>query len=180
MALLYLKKLFIMKIKHYFLLCVFTLFSLGLNAQSNVGTVDTDLILSKMPEFKQVQDDAQKYNAELEKDLQGKITTYQEKVADYQKNLETYSDVLKKTKEDEILKLETEIQQFRQNGTQLIQIKQQDLLRPLYEKMAKAIEEVAQANKYTQILNLGGAELAYFDPNHDITKKVMAKLGIKE
>ena len=46
--------------------------------------------------------------------------------------------------------------------------------------MTKTIAEIAKAENYSQILNLGGVELAYSDPAHDLTQKVMTKLGIKQ
>lgn len=154
-------------------------FSTSVFSQTKVGTVDTDLILSKMPEFTQVQEGSKKYNAELETELKKKLENYEAKLKVYEAEVKGYSAVMKKTKEDELIRLENEIKQFQSNGTQLLQLKQQELLRPLYEKMAKTIEEVAKSKGYSQILTLGGVELAYFDPTHDITKLVMTKLGIK-
>ena len=167
-----------MKLKYLLTVFAFVMFSLIANAQSKVGTVDTDYIISKMPEFTSVQEQAKAYNADLEKQLQSKVADYQSKLEIYQKG--GFSDVMKKTKEEELIRLEQEINQFKQNGVQLAQLKQQELLRPLYQKITKAISEIAKAGNYSQILNLGGVELAYFDEGHDITKKVMAKLGIKE
>lgn len=167
-----------MKLKYFLTAIAFVAFTLVSNAQSKVGTVDTDYIVSKMPEFTTVQEQAKTYNADLEKQLQGKVTDYQNKLTAYQKG--GFSDVMKKTKEEELIRLEQEINQFKQNGIQLAQLKQQELLRPLYQKITTAISEIAKAENYSQILNLGGVELAYFDQNNDITKKVMAKLGIKE
>lgn len=164
-----------MKLHYFFIAVLFTAFTF---AQDKVGTVNTDLIISKMPEFTKVQEDAKKYSDELDKQLKEKLEDYKTKVEAYQKG--GFTDVMKKTKEDELIRLEGEIQQFRQNGTQMVQLKQQDLLRPLYEKMAKVIEEVAVAEGYSQILNLGSVELAYFSPSHDVTAIVLTKLGIKE
>ena len=167
-----------MNIKYFFLVCSIVLFSSFSYAQAKVGTVDTDYIVSKMNEFKTVQEQAKTYNEDLEKQLQAKVTDYQAKLATYQKG--GFSDVMKKTKEEELIRLEQEITQFKQNGVQLAQLKQQELLRPLYQKITKAISEIAKAGNYSQILNLGGVELAYFDEKQDITKAVMTKLGIKE
>ena len=167
-----------MKLKYLLTVFAFVMFSLIANAQSKVGTVDTDYIISKMPEFTSVQEQAKAYNADLEKQLQSKVADYQSKLEIYQKG--GFSDVMKKTKEEELIRLEQEINQFKQNGVQLAQLKQQELLRPLYQKITKAISEIAKAGNYSQILNLGSVELAYFDEGHDITKKVMAKLDIKE
>ena len=74
--------------------------------------------------------------------------------------------------------MENEIAKFRQNGAQLVQIEQNRLLQPLYQKIGQALEEVAKAEKYTQVFTITTSGLAYVDPNYDLTKKVAAKLGI--
>ncbi len=37
------------------------LISININAQTKVGTIDTDYVLAKMPEFKKVQEDLNAY-----------------------------------------------------------------------------------------------------------------------
>ena len=62
----------------------------------------------------------------------------------------------------------------------LMQLKQNELMRPLYKKLNDAIELVAKENKFTQILTVQGNQFAYIDEKFDITKLVMNKLGLKE
>ena len=92
-------------------------FSLTVHAQSKVGTVNVNTILSKLPELTQVQKSMAEYNTKLETDLKTKLEDYQNKVNDYQAKVDTFSDVMKKTKEDELLRLQNEINQYRQNFT---------------------------------------------------------------
>ncbi len=153
--------------------------SLQLSAQSKTGTIDTEYILSKMPELTQVQEDLKAYNAKLEGDLKVKVDDYQSKVKEYQEKVASFTDPMKKTKQEEIIGLENDITKFRQNGSQLVQIEQNRLLQPLYQKIGKALEEVAKAEKYTQVFTITTSGLAYVDPNFDLTKTVMNKLGIK-
>ena len=61
----------------------------------------------------------------------------------------------------------------------MIQLKRNELLRPLYKKISDAITEIAKAEGYTQILTTSGNEFAYVDERFDITQKVMDKLGVK-
>ncbi|MEW7291285.1 OmpH family outer membrane protein [Aquimarina sp. 2304DJ70-9] len=153
--------------------------SLQLSAQSKTGTIDTEYILSKMPELTKVQEDLKAYNTKLEGDLKVKVDDYQAKVKEYQEKVASFTDPMKKTKQEEIIGLENDIAKFRQNGSQLVQIEQNRLLQPLYQKIGKALEEVAKAEKYTQVFTITTSGLAYVDPNFDLTKTVMTKLGIK-
>ncbi|MDY8137770.1 OmpH family outer membrane protein [Aquimarina sp. 2201CG5-10] len=148
-------------------------------AQTKTGTVDSELILSKLPELTKVQEDLKAYNAKLESELKVKIDDYQAKVKDYQEKVASMTEPMKKTKQEEIIALENDIAKFRQNGAQLVQIEQNRLLQPLYQKIGKALEEVAKAEGYAQVFTISNSGLAYIDPKFDLTKTVMTKLGIK-
>jgi len=85
----------------------------------------------------------------------------------------------KTAKQQELSGLESDIAKFRNNGSQLVQLKQEELLRPLYKKIGDNVAIIAKELGYTQILNIGNNNnLAYVDPAHDITVKVLAKMGI--
>ena len=152
--------------------------SISLNAQSKTGTIDSEYILSQMPELAKVEEDLKTYNKKLEDELKVKVDNYQAKVKEYQEKVASFTDPMKKTKQEEIINMENEIAKFRQNGSQLVQIEQNRLLQPLYQKIGQALEEVAKAEKYTQVFTITTSGLAYVDPNYDLTKKVAAKLGI--
>ncbi|AXT53416.1 OmpH family outer membrane protein [Aquimarina sp. BL5] len=147
-------------------------------AQSKVGTIDSEFILSKLPELTKVQEDLKAYNTKLEGDLKVKVDDYQAKVKAYQESVATMTEPMKKTKQEEIIALENDITKFRQNGSQLVQIEQNRLLQPLYTKIGTALEEIAKAEGYTQVLTITTSGLAYIDPKFDLTKTVMTKLGI--
>ncbi len=153
--------------------------SFQLNAQSKTGTIDTEFILSKMPELAKVQEDLKTYNSKLEADLKVKVEGYQAKVKEYQEKVDSFTEEIKKTKQEEIINLENDIAKFRQNGSQLVQIEQNKLLQPLYQKIGKVLEEIAKSESYTQVFTITSSGLAYIDPKFDLTKAVMTKLGIK-
>lgn len=169
-----------MKIKYISLVVAFVLFSVTANSQSKVGTVNINDILIKLPELAEVETAVNTYKADLEKTLNDKITTYKNKAELYNKNADTYSDVMKKTMGEELYGLENDIKKFQQNGGKLAQLRQEELLRPLYVKISQMIETVAKEEKYTQILTLDGNEFAYADAQFDITTIVKTKLGVKE
>ena len=157
---------------------VLILTSLLATGQTKVGTVNSELIVGLLPEMKKVVADLDLYAKELDSSYQIKVKEYQEKIADFQ-NLGDVSDKFKKIKLDEISELEQKLQQSQQNGNQLIQLKRNELLRPLYKKVGDAITVIAQADGYTQILTTSGNEFDYADEKFDLTQKVMDKLGVK-
>ena len=159
------------------LLFIAFIFSFQLLAQSKVGTIDIEYILSKMPELVQVGVDVKTYSDELDNLLQVKYTKYQVLINVYQENETGYTDADKKTKKDEIIDLENEMQQFQQNSSTLIQIRQNELLRPLYMKIREALNVVSNEEKFTQVFTVDNT-IVYLDTNFDITNTVMKKIGL--
>ena len=146
-------------------------------AQTKVGTVDSDYILGSLPELDSIQGSIKDYGGELDKQFQEMVGNYQEKVKAFQALSDTVNASNRKAKQDVIVGLEDDIQKFRQNSQQLIQIRRNELMRPLYTKVGTAINAVAKEKGYTQVLTLGNG-VAYFDPKFDLTQAVADKLGV--
>ena len=165
-----------MKLRLLTIALVFT--SLFATGQTKIGTIDSELIVGLMPETKTVMTRLGDYAKKLDSSYQIKVKEYQDKVAAFQK-LGEVSDNFKKIKVDEIAELEQGLQTSQSNGNKLIQLKRNELMRPLYKRLSEVIAEIAKANGYTQILTTTGNEFAYADERYDITQKVMDKLGLK-
>ncbi len=151
--------------------------SLQINAQSKVGTIDIEYILSNMHQLEQVNLDIKAYSDDLENQLQLKVTKYKAMIEVYQQNESSYVDAIKKTKQDEIIAIEQDIQKFQKNGATLVQIRQNEMLNPLYKLIGDAVSVVASEDKFSQILTINNT-IAYLDPNFDITLLTMTKMGI--
>lgn len=152
-----------------------SLFAMG---QTKVGSIDSELIVGLMPETKIVLTRLNDYGKKLDSSYQVKVREYQGKVEAYKK-LGDVSDNFKKIKIEEIAELEKGLQSSQDTGSKLIQLKRNELMRPLYNKLRGVIAEISKAGGYTQILTTTGNEFAYIDEKYDITKQVMDKLGIK-
>lgn len=149
-------------------------------AQSKVGTIDVDFILSQMPEINTVQEEIKKYGESLDEQLQTKVNAYQEKLEDYNTNAASFTEEQVKEKQSAIFTLEEDISKFRQNGMQLMRIREDELKRPLYTKIAEALDVIAKEQNFTQILNTSSnANIVYLDPNFDVTLSVLKKMGIE-
>lgn len=146
-------------------------------AQTKTGTVDSEYILSSLPELEEVQDNIETYGGELDSQFKEMVTNYQGKVEEFESLTDTVNEADRRAKQDVIMGIEQDIQKFRQNSQQLIQIRRNELMRPLYTKIGTAIDEVAKKEGYTQIITLGNA-VAYFDQEHDITQAVADNLEI--
>ncbi|WP_299157157.1 OmpH family outer membrane protein [uncultured Tenacibaculum sp.] len=166
--------------KFKIILFTITLFTTLSYAQTKVGTVNSDFIIGKMPQMKNVIRRVENYGKRLDSSFQLKAKDYQAKIEAFKTAQKTLSEDDKKIKVQEITTLEQEIGNFRKNGPKLLQLQRDDNMRPLYKKLSEVIAEVAKANGYTQILTTNRNEFAYLDERFDITKLVLEKLGIKE
>ena len=164
--------------KYFYISIIALMSSVAVFGQnSKVGTIDVDFILSKMPDLTTVRDGVETYGKGLDTELGEKLARYDSLIKGYQDNESTYGDAIKKGKQEEIISLEAEMQQFRQNSVQLIQLRQNELMQPLYQKVGEALELVAQEGGYSQVLT-SNSTVAYLDPNFDLTIAVMKKLGL--
>lgn len=150
------------------------------NAQTNakLGYIDSQELISMMPGKDSVDAKLMAYQRELESTIQQMLTEYQNKIADYQANVATMSEIIKKTKEKEITDLETRIQDFQQNADSDFQTMQQQLYKPLLDKAKKAIDDVADANGYTYIFDASLGVLLYFEKGDNIMPLVKKELGL--
>ncbi|SDG70387.1 OmpH family outer membrane protein [Psychroflexus sediminis] len=164
--------------KHFIWIALLTM-SLTSFAQTKVGTVNNEYILSKMPEIKDVEEKLKVYSAKLDSTIQVKYEAYQVVVEEYnQKEQEGMNDVMKKIKQKEIIDLEEDLKNLQQNSSKMLQIQQDEYLRPLYTKIGRALEAIVKEEGYTQIFDENNS-IIYIDPKFDLTLKVLERLGIE-
>ena len=154
-------------------------FSISAPAQSKLGTIDADYILSQMPEIAEVNKGLETYSAELQTELDSTIRKYENLIKDYQEKSETLTEEVKKAREGDIISLENDIKGFRQKAGVMLQMKRNELTQPLYEKINTVMLEIVKEEGYTQIFHSGSNALAFSVEKADITLKVLDKLGIK-
>lgn len=154
-------------------------FLIGLTtfAQGKVGAVDVDYILSNMPEMNNVQEQLQIYGSQLDLDLTKKVDEYKILATEYKAGEATFTDEQKMEKQNVLRNLDNDIGKFQQNGAKLMEIKQQEFLKPLYQKIGKALEKVAKAEGYTQVMQTT-ADMVYLDPEYDLTGPILSEMGI--
>ena len=150
----------------------------GANAQSQkIGYVDSQPIIDMMPENAKIQQDLQAYYGELQAELQAMATEYQNKMRDYEANAATMSNILRQSKEKEILDLQDRIQAFQASAESDFAAKQEELSKPMLDKIKAAIDAVVKEKglayvfEKTVILSIGDSAI-------DITADVKKKLGL--
>ena len=130
-------------------------------SQLKIGHVDVMKILSELPERDSAQLVLKKETKEIESSFEEMQIIYNKLVDDYTKGLSTYSELVKKAKEDEILDKQKRLQEFEQNATATLQKRNTELLQPIYEKIIKTIEKVATQNGFTYILDVSKGSIVF-------------------
>lgn len=143
-----------------------------------IGLVDTNTILTSLPDTKTAQD---KINA-LSKDFQDQDSKFmaalQKKMEDFQNLPETTPQATKEALAKEIQADQQKILEFEQNAQNEMQKAQEREMAPVINKVRDAIQAVGREGNYTVVQELG-AVLYYGAPAEDITPAVKAKLGLK-
>ena len=150
------------------------------NAQVKIAHVNTAEVLDAMPDRTKAEKDLEKYYGELQSQLETMAKEYQTKMQDYEANQATMSNLVKQSKEKEIIDIQTRIQQFQANAEGDFENKRAELLKPILDKIQNAINAVGKEKGYTYILDLATGATVYVGTDAvDCTKDVKAKLGIK-
>ena len=144
------------------------------------GRINSQEVMLAMPETTEMQNKLQAVAKDWEENLELINVEFNNKLQEFQKNLNTMSDAARQIKEKDLNDL-------RQRGSEMQQMAQQDLARqeqelmtPIIEKAQNAIQTVSKNGGFTAIFETGS--LVYFDEATliDITPLVKKELGIVE
>lgn len=169
-----------MKVFKIAILMVVVVLSTAVSAQKSakIGHINSNDLLSAMPERNEVQKELESYAGDLKVTLDAMRKEYETKVGEFQAKQDVMTDVIKETKIREITDLEKRIAEFQQTAEADLQKKEQTLLQPIIDKAKTAINDVAKENGYTYILDSSVGVMLYSVEGDDILPKVKTKLGI--
>ena len=142
------------------------------------GHINTQELFAQMPEVNQVKLKMDTIQGQYEEQLASMNEEFQKKYQDYQTQEATMADAIKQIRQQELQEMNQRIQLFYQTAEQDIQKKQQELLTPVHEKMAKAIKTVGEREGYTYIFD-SAAMVHIGNDAIDVTPAVKKELGIK-
>ena len=142
------------------------------------GYINQQEFFAQMPEMAQVKLKMDTINAQYETQLASMNEEIQKKYQDYQAQEATMADAIKQIRQQELQEMQQRIQLFYNTAEQDIQKKQQELIAPVHEKMAKAIKAVGDRDGFTYIFD--SASMVHIGADAiDATPAVKKELGIK-
>jgi outer membrane protein len=152
-------------------------------AQDRLAYANLDTILTLLPETKTMAASIDSLGRSLAKELEVKEAYAQQKVEQARKAKDAGATDQEIDKfRAELEGLEKEIRQGAEDADARLAKRRSEVLKPLFEKVERTIEEVAKAGGFTMVLNShdgdGNSIVLYGEDGRDITEKVLAKLGV--
>ncbi|MCK9302370.1 MAG: OmpH family outer membrane protein [Bacteroidales bacterium] len=166
--------------KKYLLIVALAIVSVCASAQK-FAFVDTDYILSKIPEYTDAQAQLDDLSAQWQKEIEAKFSEVDKLYKEYQANKVVYPEEIRNKKENEIIAKEKEVKEYQKAkfGTDgELYKKRQELVKPIQERVYNAIKDVAEKNNYGIIFNKSdGVTMIYTSSKYDVSDDVLEAMG---
>lgn len=149
-------------------------------AQQKIGHVSSEAIMKQLADAQDAQKQLDALVVEWQNELNKMQQDWQKKFDDYDQKKLIMTDARRADAERELRELDQRIadyrgQKFGQNG-ELFQ-KQNELMKPVQDRVFKAIQDVAKEEGYDYVLDKSGEILMmYANEKNDLTLKVLEKL----
>ena len=146
-----------------------------------VGYVDSNEIMNKFEEVRDVQILLEKEQRKMQTEFESLVSSLDSLKRDYDRQRLLMSEARRIEKENEIIQMEQGIQQFQlekfgQEGE--IYKKQTELLKPVLAKIDQAIQKVGNERGYDFILDAMSGALLFALDAHNLTLDVMEELNM--
>ncbi|HOJ17994.1 MAG TPA: OmpH family outer membrane protein [Ignavibacteriaceae bacterium] len=171
------------EVKKYLFILTLVFLTTASFAQTSlkIGYVDSEVILKQLPEAIKAQGELDalinKWNDQIDSMGMALQTAY----ADYQKQMNTMPEAKKQEAQQKLVAQQQIVEEFRRSkfaqGTGEIYKKQEELLKPVKDKIFATIEIIAKEESMQFVFDKSGdIILLYADSAFDITYKVLDRL----
>lgn len=147
-------------------------------AQNKIGYINTDELISTMPEAAKAQTELQEFQASLGQNYQDLNAELNAKDSSFIKDSARLSASMKEIKRKELVELYQRVQNYQQTSQEEYQAKANEKITPIRTKALDAISAVAKENGYTYVFNEDN--LLVKPAGDNILQLVKNKLGIKD
>ncbi|TRZ57649.1 MAG: OmpH family outer membrane protein [Rhodocyclaceae bacterium] len=145
----------------------------SVSAEVKIGFVNSQRVLNDAPQAarakKKIEKEFEKRDTDLQK-LAKQLQTLQETL---EKNSLTMTESERRTKEREFGELNRDFQRKQREFKEDLNLRQNEEMAAIYERVNKAIKGIAEAEKYDLIVQ----EAVYAHPRLDLTDKIIKALG---
>ena len=144
--------------------------------------INSEYILSNMPEYKEAQAELNRLAVQWQKEIEAKFASIDSMYKKYQVESITMPEQIKKSREDAIIaeeKAAKDLQKkrFGQDGD--LFKKREELVKPIQDRVISTVNDYAKEKGYAFVFDSAGdMTIIYADPKWDINSAILQKLGI--
>jgi outer membrane protein len=156
-------------------------FSTAISFSQKIGYVDSDYILSKIPEYKAAQTEMDKTSVDWQKEIEAKYSEIDKLYKIYQAESVLLTDDMKKKRENEIINKEKEVKDLQKSrfgvDGELFK-KRMELVKPIQDKVYSAVKQVAERSGLAFIFDKAGQiSMLYANNKYDKSEDVLTFMG---
>lgn len=167
--------------KKLFLLTLILFGTVVVSHAQKYGYIDSDFILSNMQEYKDAKERLDKLAERWTKEIEERYEVIKTKKENFLREEDLLPAEEKAKRDEEIKKLESEameMQKQRFGVTGDYFQKRQELIKPIQDKVYKAMQTVASKRNYSFIFDKANqSNLVFADPKFDISDEVLREIG---
>ena len=148
-------------------------------ADVKIGYIDSNEIMTKFEEVRQVQVSLEKEQRKLQAEMENLIQQLDSLNQEYERQRLLMSDSRRQEKEQELVRSEKQIQKFQMDkfGPEgEIYRKQNQLLKPVLAKVDEAIQAIGERQGFDYILDAVAGGIVYALPQNNLTEDVIEEL----
>ena len=146
-------------------------------AQSKVAHIDTQKLISEMPEVIAAQKQLEQLEKTYTTEIENTYKEFQTKAQSYSADAANQTDVTNQARQKELENMQQNINQYRETAAQDLQKKQVEMMRPLYDKAREAIEKVAAGQGFDYVLDSSAGGSVIMAKGKDLMADVKKELG---
>ena len=165
------------KTKYFISIIFFVVSQMSIYAQSKVAHIDTQKLISEMPEVIAAQKQLEQLEKTYSTEIENTYKEFQTKAQTYSADAANQTDVTNQARQKELETMHQNINQYRETAAQDLQKKQGEMMRPLYEKARASIEKIATAQGFDYVLDASAGGSVIMAKGKDLMADVKADLG---
>tara|TARA_B100001109_G_C18864037_1_gene475814 strand:+ start:1678 stop:2208 length:531 start_codon:yes stop_codon:yes gene_type:complete len=167
-------------------LLIFIFFTVSLTSvqAQKFAYIDTEYILKNIPEYKEAQKQLDALSKQWQEQIDRKYEDIEKMYQDYEAEEILLTESMKNKRREEILEREEEARKFKQEkfgvDGELFK-KRKELIKPIQEKIYKAVQETANIGRYSIIFDKAsrGLTMVYTNPKYDKSDDILRRMGYK-
>ncbi|WP_226063359.1 OmpH family outer membrane protein [Kaistella polysaccharea] len=149
--------------------------AVGVAKAQKVAMMDYESVLATMPETKKMTTELDAFSKSKGDELNKQAESFQKEVQQYQADAAKLTEAQRTAKEADLQKKQQNLQQLQATAQNDLAQRRDTAVKPIIDKLNKAVEKVAKANGYDFIID---ASALIYKGGPDATPAVKKELGL--